>query len=58
MTQLHQYSAKLAQTRQNDAEHDKLMTAVAERGGITLDKLRAMSMNDKDEFITKWSVEK
>ena len=48
------YKKRLAVTRQNDANHDTLMTEIAKRGGKTIAQLRHMRMADKDAFITRY----
>ena len=47
------HKQKLKRVRDNDAKHDKEMSEIVKRGGITLGQLRAMSMLRKDAFITK-----
>jgi len=46
---------KLHQVRSADKLHDQRMNAIAIRGGIVLDELRAMPAREKDAFITKWA---
>jgi len=48
------YRAALALSRQNDAQHTAIMTRIAERGGITLDKLRKMCKTDMESFIERY----
>lgn len=54
MTAISDYRKALAKTRKNDEQHDAKMSIIANRGGITLDELMAMSMHDKGVFITKF----
>ena len=42
---------KLAKVRAADAAHDAKMAVIAKRGGKTLDRMRMMTMANKDRFI-------
>jgi hypothetical protein len=44
---------QLAATRAADRRHIETMTAVAKRGGLTLDQLHALNQKDKEAFIFK-----
>lgn len=49
-----QRRARMKQVKQNGIEHDERMTAVAARGGLTLEQMRALPGVAKDEFIFKY----
>jgi hypothetical protein len=42
---------RLAKQKEALLEHDKKMTEIASRGGMTLEQMRSLSMNAKDRFI-------
>lgn len=45
------YKAKLSAVREADRKNDEEMTAIAARGGLTLEEMRKLPKREKDAFI-------